>query len=105
MLLINLIAGNNVLLRESLSRQVISLKEEWGSGGPGVLQEIAVQRVANTWLQMSYVDAVCPAPASRAEIQRQESSHRQFDKAVKALKAASRDVSKGVLPQPLRVVG
>ena len=104
-LLVNLIAGSNVLLRESLLRQVGSIKEELGNGGPGVLQDIAVQRVVNAWLLMSYIDAVQPAPESRAQIQQQEAAHRQYDKAVKALKAVSRGVSHEILPRPLRVVG
>ncbi|MHB8954172.1 MAG: hypothetical protein ACYC4U_14480 [Pirellulaceae bacterium] len=104
-ILVKLIAGNNVVLRESLSRQVVSLKEELGGSGPGVLKEIAAQRVVNTWLLMSYVDAVCPVPGSRAEIQRQEAAHRQYDKAVKGLKAVSRGMSDKVLPRPLRIVG
>jgi len=104
-LLVNLIAGNNVLLRESLLRQVTSIKDELGNGGPGVLQDIAVQRVVNAWLLMSYLDAVHPAPESKAEIQQQEAAHRQYDKAVKSLKAVSRGVSDEVLPRPLRVVG
>jgi hypothetical protein len=72
-ILVNLIAGNNVLLRESLQRQVASMKEELSNGDPDILKEMAVQRVVNAWLLVSYVNAVCLAPESMAEIQRQES--------------------------------
>ncbi|MHB8956533.1 MAG: hypothetical protein ACYC4U_26410 [Pirellulaceae bacterium] len=105
LLLINLIASSNMLLRESLLLQVANMREELTGSGQGALNEMAVQRLVIAWLQMNYVDAICPAPGSRAEIQRQEAAHRQFDRAVKALKAVSRGASDKVLPRPLRIVG
>ena len=104
-ILINLITGSNVLLRESLHRLVAEIRAELLGENSGVLREMAAQRVINTWLFVSHLDVICPAPASRQDLQRSEAAQRQFDRAVKAWKSVTSGRVSKVLPRPLRVVG
>jgi hypothetical protein len=105
LLLINLVSGHSLLMGESLQRQVDEYKSALTDESAGPLHEMAVQRVINAWLLMSYVDGVCLAPETKAEIQRMEAAHRQFDLAVKSLRAVARHATKDLVPKPLRVVG
>ena len=105
LLLINLIAGHSLLLGESLKRQVDEYRSALTDDSAGPLHDMAVQRVINAWLLMSFVDGICPAPETKAEIQRKEATHRQYDLAVKSLRAVTRHAAKDLVPRPLRVVG
>ena len=105
LLLVNLIAGHSLLMGESLKRQVDEYRSALTDANAGPLHEMAVQRVINAWLLMSYVDGICLAPETKAEIQRMEAAHKQFDLAVKSLRAVARHAAKDLVPRPLRVVG
>ncbi len=105
LLLINLVSGHSPLMGESLKRQVDEYRSALTDENAGPLHEMAVQRVINAWLLMSYVDGICPAPETKAETQRMEAAHRQFDLAVKSLRAVTRHAAKDLVPRPLRVVG
>jgi hypothetical protein len=105
LLLVNLIAGHSVLMCESLQRQVDEYKSALTDENAGPLHEMAVQRVINAWLHMSYVDGISPVPETKAEIQRMEAAHKQFDLAVKTLRSVARHATKDLVPRPLRVVG
>ena len=103
--LIELVAGNNALLRESLRLQVAEFQAELLGEAPGVLREMATQQVINNWLFLSYLEMVCPTPESRQELQRREAAQRQFDRTVKTWKTVASARRSEALPRPLRVVG
>lgn len=105
LLLVNLIAGHSMLMCESLKRQIDEYRSALTDENAGPLHEMAVQRVVNAWLLVSYVDGTCPAPETKTEIQRMEAAHRQFDLAVKSLRAVACHAAKDLVPRPLRVVG
>jgi hypothetical protein len=52
--LVQLAAGTNLLLAESLPRQLQALKEELGSQSSSPLERLLVERVSTTWLQLTY---------------------------------------------------
>ena len=104
-ILIELAAGNNALLRESLRLQVAEMMTELAPEDATVLQALTAQQVINCWLLLSYVQMVCPTPESRQELQRSEAAQRQVDRAIRTWKSIASARSKKALPQPLRVVG
>jgi hypothetical protein len=105
LVLISLIAGNNVLLRESVLLQVAEMEAELAPEDATVLQAMTARQVINNWLFLSYLEMVCPTPESRQELQRHEAAQRLLDRAVRTWKTITSARSKKVLPRPLRVVG
>jgi hypothetical protein len=88
---INLISGVDVVLKESLSRQIEALKGELAGPAPSPIETLLVERIAACWLQMGYTDAVA-AGVENISIQqanynrkRQDSAHRRYLTAVGAL--------------------
>jgi hypothetical protein len=55
---IELIAGNNVLMAESLLHKLAEMKGELGGPKPSPLERLLVERVTATWLQVNYADAL-----------------------------------------------
>src|SRR4051812_47849489 len=51
---IQLVAGTNVLMHERLMRKLEALKEELLEAGASPLEELLVQRVAATWIQVQH---------------------------------------------------
>jgi hypothetical protein len=90
---LNLVAGDDLLLRESLGRQLEALKAELAGAQPSILERLLADRVALCWLQASYADAAYAqlsgrgaTPAQRAEAQqRQTSAQNRYLQAIKAL--------------------
>ena len=89
--LVNLIAGGNQLLAESLYRGISDLKAQLGPTGPAnKLDELAVGRVVATWLHLQHIEQqlIHAPPASREAahlLKWQAQTSRQFDAAVKSL--------------------
>jgi hypothetical protein len=55
--LIELAAGKNLLMAESLLRKIESMKEELAGESPSPLEKLLVERIVATWLQITYFDA------------------------------------------------
>jgi hypothetical protein len=96
---IDLIAGMDLALKESLGRQVEAMTAELGGPDPTPLEVLLVERIAACWLQVSYADA---AAARTCEIsiqqgnylrKRQDSAHRRYLSAVGALAMTRRLLS------------
>jgi hypothetical protein len=89
--LVQLAGGNNLLLCESLMRQMAALKAELMGESPSPLEKLLAGRVAACWLQVSYYDGLIaqtrqgtPAQAKLLQ-QQQDTAHRRYLSAVTTL--------------------
>ena len=55
---VNLAAGTDLHLRESLLRQAEALREELAGPAPSPVERLLVERVVACWMQMAYFDAL-----------------------------------------------
>jgi hypothetical protein len=55
---VNLAAGQDHMLRQSLGRQLDAMKQELGHGVAGPLERLLIDRVLVTWVQAWYADAM-----------------------------------------------
>ncbi len=89
--MINLIAGNNSLVRESLMRKIEEMKGELVGDDPSLLEKIAAQRVIATWLDVQYTATAYPEPKgetiteARFQLKLKDSAERRFNAAMKSL--------------------
>lgn len=89
--LVRLAAGRNLLLGESVQRKLEQMKKELGGETPTPLERLLVARIAATWLQLAYFDALVvqrtsPTEAEARALQRQvDAAHRRHLSSVKAL--------------------
>jgi hypothetical protein len=92
--LIELAAGDNLMLRESLTRKLEELKAELAPDSP--LERLLAERVAANWLAVNYADTIFGQTredrAARAEQlrRRQDSSNRRFLEALKCFATVRR---------------
>ena len=88
---LQLIAGPNLLLRESVERKAAQLRAELAGPGPSPLEKLLVERVIACWLQVQYADAAyaqqtSPSPGQHtAALKRQAGSHQRYLHAIKTL--------------------
>jgi hypothetical protein len=88
---LQLIAGPNLLLRESVERKAEQLRSELAGPGPSPLERLLVERVIACWLQVQYADAAyaqqtSPSPGQHtAALKRQAGSHQRYLHAIKTL--------------------
>jgi hypothetical protein len=88
---LQLIAGPNLLLRESVERKTEQLRAELAGPGPSPLERLLVERVIACWLQVQYADAAyaqqtSPSPGQHtAALKRQAGSHQRYLHAIKTL--------------------
>jgi len=88
---IALIAGQNTQLREALSQEVRSLKDDLNGHSPTLLERLLVDRVAMSLLQCFYADVSyaewesCGPRESKHALTRVDSAHRWLLAAIKAL--------------------
>jgi hypothetical protein len=89
--LIDLIAGDNQLVRESVQRKIHELKKDLMPGNPTALEELAVQRVITCWLDNEYTTTAYPEPKGvtlgqqRLTLKMKDSASRRYDAAMKSL--------------------
>ena len=89
--LIQLAAGNNVLLAESLLRKLHALKGELTAEAATPLEALLVQRVTTSWLQAAYFDALAAQASGASEarsrllLQQQDAAHRRHLAGIKQL--------------------
>ena len=88
---LQLIAGPNLLLRESVERKAEQLRAELAGPGPSALEKLLVERVIACWLQVQYADAAyaqqtSPSPGQHtAALKRQAGSHQRYLHSIKTL--------------------
>jgi len=88
---LQLIAGPNLLLRESVERKAEQLRSELAGTGPSPLERLLVERVVACWLQVQYADAAyaqqtSPSPGQHtAALKRQAGSHQRYLHSIKTL--------------------
>jgi hypothetical protein len=100
--LVQLAAGNNLVLVESIMRKLRELKEELAGPSPSLLERLLVERVALGWLQSGYVDALA-AQATQATTAQAGELRRRQDAAARRLLAAVRSLT--LLRRHLRPAG
>ena len=61
---IDLAAGPNLVLKESLARKLAALKAELAGPAPSALERLLIERAVVCWMQAAYGDVTC-AQASR----------------------------------------
>jgi hypothetical protein len=89
--LIKLAAGDNLVLAESLRRQLSAMNVELGGPSPQPLERLLVEWVMAYWLQVHYLDALISqkgeASAGHSEElwHRQDAAHKRHLAALKAL--------------------
>jgi hypothetical protein len=88
---LQLIAGPNLLLRESVERKAEQLRAELAGPEPTPLERLLVERVIACWLQVQYADAAyaqlqAPSPGQHtAALKRQAGAQQRYLYAIKTL--------------------
>lgn len=91
MLLILKVAGNDCLTRESIARQVKTMRETMTSPRPSPMEKLLIDQIIICFLQQQYVNIQHPTagdvdiPAGRFILQQRESAQRMFNAAQNAL--------------------
>ena len=110
---LDLLAGPDLLVAESVRRKLDELRAELGGPSPGPVEALLIDRVVACWLQANDADASyaqARGPGSTAAVRtelmrRQESAQRRYLASVKQL-AVVRKLQAGVRPTPpLRLAG
>jgi hypothetical protein len=88
---LNLVAGADLFLRETLERKLEQVRNELGIEGASPLERLLVDRVVACWLQTHYADTTYaqlkePTPAQHtAALRRQSACQQRYLQAIKAL--------------------
>ena len=90
---LQLLAGTDHLLAESVRLKLAALRQELGAEGASPLEKLLIERIVACWLQTHYADALyaqARGPQSTASVRqelmkRQESSQRRYLAAIKQL--------------------
>jgi hypothetical protein len=88
---VELVSGRNLLLAESLTRQLAALTTEMAGASPSPTERLLAERVAICWLQVSYYDGLltqtkeCSPAQARLLRQQQDAAHRRYLSASKTL--------------------
>ena len=77
---IGLAAGDNLILRESLTRKAADLRDELGKEGESLVERLLIDRVVVGWLSVHYHDAVLALNAN-AHGPRAEQCRKRLDAA------------------------
>ncbi len=105
---IRLVAGQNLLLHESLLRKAEALGAEVAGADATPLERLLAERVAATWLQINYADATYAqytgscAVTLRELLRRQEAAERRHQAAVKQLALVRKLLRRA--PSPLELL-
>jgi hypothetical protein len=87
---VQLIAGKNLLLHESLNRKLDEMRAELTGGkDASLLEKLMVEQILSTWLQARHIDALISQGQSPLTVyqldKRQTGAHQRFLKSVQAL--------------------
>jgi hypothetical protein len=102
-----LVAGENLLLAESLKRTLRSMKEELGGPSPSPLERLLVERVTATWLQTNYYDGMMAQLKGTKNAQwkvierQQDAANRRHQGAIKSLATVRKLLTPA--PSPLEI--
>jgi hypothetical protein len=93
---VELIAGKDLALRESLTRRAGALARELAGPAPEPLERLLAERIAASWLQVHFADAAAADAVSggaryaEAAARRQDAAHRRYVAAIGALATLKR---------------
>jgi hypothetical protein len=109
-LLLDMVAGGNTMLRESLERKIEDMKRDLVGDRPNVLEDMVAHRIIVCWLELEYADACHPEPSGstaqgRFQLQRKKSAQRRLQQALKIHQLAASINPKQQPGPPLRLVG
>lgn len=108
MTLLSMVAGNNLLAKEAISRKLNELRLELGGTSPTPLERLLIDRIALCWLHLNFleIDAMASLGKDRGMTQtsvyaqrRLDSAQRRYLQAVKGLAAVRK-----LLPPPSSVL-
>jgi len=110
---LNLLAGKDLLLKESVRRQLEQMQQDLAGPSPTPSESLAVQRVLVAWLQVGYADTIAAQaregkltlPLLRAHQRDQELAGRCYDQALKQLTLVQRLTKKPGTPIRLAMPG
>jgi hypothetical protein len=103
---LDLIAGEDLLLQESVRRRQQELRAELAGASPSPLEKLLVERVVACWLQAMFADtsyALAKGPNAtpavlRELMKRQESAQRRYLSAIRQLALVRKLLAPGVSP-------
>jgi hypothetical protein len=106
---LQLLAGKDLLLEESVRRKLEELRVELAGCSPSPLEQLLVQRVLACWVQSYYADALyaqargpdATAAVRQELIKRQESAQRRYLASVKQLAIVRKLLKPSVSPLDL----
>jgi hypothetical protein len=99
---IELIAGQDLALKESLYRQIEAMRAELAGPAPSPLEALLVERIVACWLQLGQADAAVAragnmsVPQAEYARKRQDSAHRRYLTAIGALAMLRKLLGKAV---------
>ncbi len=107
---LELIAGSDKLMDESVKRQLHAMKGELAGPHPTELERLLIQQVATTWLAMTHAEMLAANPASASlgqanfRLKYVESAQRRHLNAMKMLATMRLLLSRGLVPSnPLKL--
>ena len=101
------VAGDNLLLRESLDRKLAAFELELGLAQSSPLERLVIGRVVACWLMAEYADLVCTRSLQGGELdqriahKRQKAAHRRLLTSISQLAFVRRLLHP---PEPLRLL-
>jgi hypothetical protein len=104
---LQLIAGQNLMLRESVERKAAQMRAELAGPGPSPLERLLVERVVACWLQTQYADTIYAqtqeaSPAQHnALLKRQAGAQHRYLQAIKILATVRKLLKPAVSPVDL----
>ena len=90
--LVRLVAGDNLLLGESLNRKVEALQQELAGPDPLPLERLLAQRVAFCWLEVAFLDGLS-VQTTNATLRQGDELRRRRDSASRRLLAGVRQLA------------
>jgi len=105
--MIKLAAGTNLLLSEALLRKLKELKDELGGEARSPLDRLLASRVAATWLQVTYYEALIAQAAGSSESRQKmlqqnlDGAHRRHLASIKTLATVKKLLAPS--PSPLQI--
>jgi hypothetical protein len=91
MAMIKLISNGNKLIAESLARKAADMRLQLAGPDPSPLEQICVQRIVATWLELQWTETTFPEPTGKTldvqkfVLKRKDSAERRFSASVKSL--------------------
>ncbi len=101
--LVKVMAGENLVVQESLGRAMESMRSELAGPNPTPLERLLVDRVVACWLQVHYADAIYAQGMKDLTLnqgdyyqRRQDRAHRRYLSAIRSLAQVRRLLSPSI---------